>query len=85
MSSLDLLKKKILFLSIHRGTKEMDLLLNSFVKKYINAFDEKELVDLELLLQIDDEILYKWYFNKNEKNNSVPVNSVSEKLKSFKL
>ena len=46
MSSLDLLKKKILFLSIHRGTKEMDLLLNSFVKKYINAFDEKELVDL---------------------------------------
>ena len=63
----------------------MDLLLNSFVKKYINAFDEKELVDLELLLQIDDEILYKWYFNKNEKNNSVPVNSVSEKLKSFKL
>tara|TARA_Y100000590_G_scaffold436422_1_gene556960 strand:+ start:3725 stop:3982 length:258 start_codon:yes stop_codon:yes gene_type:complete len=85
MSSLDLLKKKILFLSIHRGTKEMDLLLNSFVKKYINAFDEKELVDLELLLQIDDEILYKWYFNKNEKNNSVPVNSVSEKLKCFKL
>ena len=85
MSSLDLLKKKILFLSIHRGTKELDLLLNSFVKKYINAFDEKELVDLELLLQIDDEILYKWYFNKNEKNNSVPVNSVSEKLKSFKL
>ncbi len=63
----------------------MDLLLNSFVKKYINAFDEKELVDLELLLQIDDEILYKWYFNKNEKNNSVPVNSVSEKLKCFKL
>ena len=85
MSSLDLLKKKILFLSIHRGTKEMDLLLNSFVKKYINAFAEKELVDLELLLQIDDEILYKWYFNKNEKNNSVPVNSVSEKLKCFKL
>lgn len=85
MSSLDLLKKKILFLSIHRGTKEMDLLLNSFVKKYINAFDEKELVDLELLLQIDDEILYKWYFNKNEKNNSVPLNSVSEKLKCFKL
>ena len=85
MSSLDLLKKKILFLSIHRGTKEMDLLLNSFVKKYINAFDRKELVDLELLLQIDDEILYKWYFNKNEKNNSVPVNSVSEKLKCFKL
>ena len=85
MSSLDLLKKKILFLSIHRGTKEMDLLLNSFVKKYINAFDEKELVDLELLLQIDDEILYKWYFNKNEKNNSVPVNSVSEKLKCLKL
>ena len=63
----------------------MDLLLNSFVKKYINAFDEKELVDLELLLQIDDEILYKWYFNKNEKNNSVPLNSVSEKLKCFKL
>ena len=38
MNSIDLLKKKILYRSEYRGTKEMDLLLSNFVKKYINDF-----------------------------------------------
>ena len=28
--------KKILYRSEHRGTKEMDLLLSNFVRKYVN-------------------------------------------------
>ncbi len=82
--NIDNLKKKILYRSGHRGTKEMDLLLSNFVKKYINSLNESELCELELLLNIDDEVLYKWYLN-NERTTLIPENSITKKLKEFKL
>ena len=36
MNKLDAIKRKIKYRSEYRGIKEMDLLLGSFVKKYIN-------------------------------------------------
>jgi len=84
MDNFEIIKKKILYRSKHRGTKEMDLILGLFVKKYINSLNEKELNELESLLNIDDEILYKWYLNK-EANALVPINDITEKLKKFKL
>ena len=84
MNKLDTIKRKIKYRSEYRGIKEMDLLLGKFVNKYIDSFDEKELKLLESLLSIDDDILSNWYFGKNL-NNLVPNNSVSEKLKKFKL
>ena len=47
MSNLNTLKKRILYRSVHRGTKEMDLLLGNFVKKYLNSLSENELCELE--------------------------------------
>ena len=82
--NIDNLKKKILYRSEHRGTKEMDLLLANFVKKYINSLNESELCELESLLNIEDEVLYKWYLN-NEETILVPENSITKKLKEFKL
>ena len=84
MGNIDILKKKIVYRSQHRGTKEMDLLLSNFVKKFINIFDENQLEDLETLLNIDDEVLYKWYLS-NGRTASVPENSITKKLKEFKL
>ena len=69
---------------MHRGSKEMDLLLGNFVKRNIDKFNNNELKDLEKLLFIEDEILYKWYFEKNS-NNSIPNTKVSMMLKNFKL
>ena len=69
---------------MHRGFKEMDLLLGNFVKKYINKFNDAELKDLEKLLIIEDEIIYKWYFEKKS-DNSIPNTKVSAMLKNFKL
>ena len=40
---LEIFKKKLLYRASYRGTKEMDILLSSFVKKYINTFKKKEL------------------------------------------
>ena len=84
MTNTEVLKKQIIYRSMHRGTKEMDLLLGNFVKKYIDKFNSKELKDLDKLLSADDEILYKWYFEKNS-NNSIPNTKVSAMLKNFKL
>ena len=82
--NIDNLKKKILYRSEHRGTKEMDLLLGKFVKKFINYFDKKELEELESLLNVDDEILFKWLANHDTKK-MIPSNNITKKLKEFKL
>ena len=84
MTNKEILKKKIIYRSMHRGTKEMDLLLGNFVNKYINKFDDNELIELKSLLSLPDEILFKWYAD-NTHNNSVPSNKVSQMLKTFKL
>ena len=59
--NIDLLKKKIIYRSSYRGTKEMDKLLGSFTKKYIETLSLKDLIDLEKLLDIDDTNLYNYY------------------------
>ena len=84
MNSIDLLKKKILYRSEYRGIKEMELLLNSFVKKYINNFSIVELKQLDDLLNFDDESLFKWYLNKKVEIK-IPNNKVSKLLKNFKI
>ena len=84
MNNIDIFKKKILYLSQHRGIKEMDLLLGNFVEKYINVFNEKELEELESLLSIDDNTLYSWYLNQKE-SDLIPYYCVSLKFKKFKL
>ena len=58
---IDQLKKKIIYRSNYRGTKEMDKLLGAFTKKYIDTLSVKELKDLEELLDIDDTNLYNFY------------------------
>jgi antitoxin CptB len=54
------LKKKIIYRSSYRGSKEMDSLLGSFSKKYVNILNEEDLVCLSKLIDIDDENLYKY-------------------------
>jgi len=76
--------KQIIYRSSHRGSKEMDLLLGNFVKKYINVFDDKDLSDLYELLSIEDEIIYKWYFKK-ENNLIIINNKITEMLKDYKF
>ena len=57
------LKKRILYRSQYRGTREMDKLLYAFVSKLIDEIDDTKLLSLEKFLDIDDEKLYKFYNN----------------------
>ena len=71
------LKNKIIYRASYRGTKEMDILLSSFVRKIINDLSLKDLNDLSDLLEIGDENLYKWSNNLKIscfiKNNKVSL------------
>ena len=56
----DELKRKISYRSNYRGTKEMDILLSSFVKGIIDQLNKEELENLLNFLNIDDENLNKY-------------------------
>ena len=75
--NIDELKKKIIYRSNYRGTKEMDNLMGSFTNKYINELSENDLIDLDKLLNIDDTNLYNFYngfkTDVDIENNSVTI------------
>ncbi len=81
--NIDELKKKIIYRSNYRGTKEMDKLLGKFVKKYINDLQEKDLIDLDKFLNIDDTNLYNFY-NGFDTDFKIEKNNISLLFKSFK-
>ena len=63
--NIDQLRKKIIYRSNYRGTKEMDKLLGAFTKKYIDKLSLDDLSDLEELLNVDDNNLYNFYNGLN--------------------
>ena len=79
-NKLEIFKKRLVYRATYRGTKEMDILLSSFVKKHINTFNEKSLVKLESFLNLSDEQILNYY------NNTFTEESISENevLKLFK-
>tara|TARA_A100001015_G_scaffold300446_1_gene385864 strand:- start:25 stop:282 length:258 start_codon:yes stop_codon:yes gene_type:complete len=83
-NKLEILRKKLIYRAGYRGTKEMDILLSSFVNKYINTFDEELLVELDKFLNYEDEILKNFYqHNLVEKN--LEKNKISTIFKNFKI
>ena len=83
-NSIDNLKKKILYRSNYRGTKEMDNLIGSFVKSIIDDLDVTELHNLENLLNKDDDILLRFY--NNETNElKIDENFVTKSFREFKM
>ena len=81
--NIDELKKKIIYRSNYRGTKEMDKLLGKFVKKYINELKEEDLIDLDKLLNIDDTNLFNFY-NGFDTEFEIEKNNISLLFKNFK-
>jgi|TARA_Y100000389_G_scaffold160743_1_gene163013 antitoxin CptB len=77
------LKNKIIYRSNYRGTKEMDKLLGSFTKRYIDQLNEDELSLLCDLLNYDDENLYK--LNQGlQLTIEIKNNSITELFKNYR-
>ncbi len=53
-------RKRLIFRSWHRGTREMDLIMGSFADRNVPGFDEAALRAYENLLEIPDPDLYNW-------------------------
>ena len=53
-------QKKLLYLSQHRGIKEIDIFLGLFAKKYIPIMSTSDLKLFENLLHEKDLDLYNW-------------------------
>ena len=83
-NKLELFKKKLIYRAGYRGTKEMDILLSSFVNKFIHSFDENLLIELEKFLNFEDEIILNFY-NKNIVENEIDKNKISKLFSNFKL
>ena len=81
--NIDQLKKKIIYRSNYRGTKEMDKLLGTFIEKNIKDLNYDELVDLEKLLNIDDTNLYNYYTGAKT-DFEIKNNKVNLLFKNFK-
>ena len=59
INNLSLRKKKILFKCTHSGTKELDILLGSYVSHHISLLKSKELDYLDVVLSFTDFDLFK--------------------------
>lgn len=53
-------RKRLLFRSWHRGTREADLILGSFAEANLRGFDAARLDEYEALLECPDADLFDW-------------------------
>ena len=82
-ADIEQIKKKIIYRSNYRGTKEMDKLLGAFTSKYLNQLNYDELNELIKLLEIDDNNLYNFY-NGLDTNIEFEDNKINNLFKNFK-
>ena len=83
-NELEIFKKKLIYRAGYRGTKEMDILLSSFVDKNIDLFNEQLLDELDKFLNFEDEIILNYYQHGIIKEN-IDKNGISKIFKKFKL
>jgi antitoxin CptB len=56
----DIRRKRLLFRSQHRGTKEADLLLGAFAEAHLAGMSEAQLERYEALLAENDGVIFDW-------------------------
>jgi antitoxin CptB len=81
-TDIEQIKKKIIYRSNYRGTKEMDKLLGAFTNKYLDQLDYEDLNELIKLLEIDDNNLYNFY-NGLDTNIEFEDNKINNLFKNF--
>ena len=84
VETLENKRKRLIFRSWHRGTREMDIIMGSFADRHIPEFSESQLSEYDDILSLNDPDLYNWYTQKED----VPANLDTEVmglLLSFKL
>jgi len=60
IASSEIRRKRLLFRSWHRGTREADLILGRFADEHLAGFDEAQLDRYEALLDRADPDIFAW-------------------------
>ncbi|ABD46373.1 succinate dehydrogenase assembly factor 2 [Neorickettsia sennetsu] len=71
--NIDLRKKRILYRSTHRGCKEIDILLGSFITKNLSKLTEQEVEQVECILELSDSFIFDCYQGKVEPPEEFPI------------
>ncbi|MEC8202779.1 MAG: succinate dehydrogenase assembly factor 2 [Pseudomonadota bacterium] len=79
IETIKIKRKRLLFRSGHRGTKEMDILLGGFYEANMLRFSEDQLNEFEDLLEIPDDDLYGWAMGRMD----IPVEFDTQLLRDF--
>lgn len=72
-------RKRLIFRSWHRGTRELDLIMGPFAEKNVPRFTSAQLKQYEEILEISDPDLYDWITQKTEPSKE-SLNTVLEIL-----
>ena len=59
-AGLDERRRRLLYRSWHRGTREMDLIMGRFADAALDDLTEPEIAELERLAEVPDTELYAW-------------------------
>ncbi|MCZ8314774.1 succinate dehydrogenase assembly factor 2 [Phreatobacter sp.] len=81
-ADLDPRRRKILFRSWHRGTREMDLIMGRFADARIGELTDAELDDFERLIEVPDRDLFAWVTSKADTPSNYDT-TVFRSLKTF--
>ncbi len=78
-------RRRLIFRSDHRGTKEMDLILGSFARAHVPDMSEAQLNEYDELLCNNDPDLYNWITGKEDAPSDVSGLSVLQQLLAHRL
>lgn len=77
-------RKRLLFRSWHRGTRELDLLMGSFAERNLPDMSDEELDLYDVILTHPDPDIYNWIVGQ-EPTPANYMNPVMEKLLAHKI
>ena len=58
--TLDSRRKRIIWRATHRGIREMDYVVGTFVRAHVGEASEAELTELERIIELPDQDLMAW-------------------------
>jgi len=82
IENLENIRKRLIFRSWHRGTKELDLIFGPFSESCVPGFGEDDLAAYDRLLECNDPEVYGWVTGKATPKNP-ELASMIEKICTF--
>lgn len=82
--SIHITRKRLIFRSWHRGTREMDIIMGRFAKAHVPHMTADQLAAYDRLLTCQDPDVYDWYIGKTPVPDS-EKSDVVDMLLAFKV